>query len=230
MVEFAGDGRISVSITDGLNTSTPHASPYGDGWDVLWLGHCGTKFPPVNSSAPPSSDGTTGAQLPLLRVTIPDDETVPAAKHLKPHPFALGDSLGKEYAPYTRVVHASSSTTCTQAYAVTQKGAKKLLWQFGLETFTNGFDLMLRDFCEGKYVHDPGHSKGELAPVCLTVQPPLFSHFYSQAGGSDIQGQGGGFVGKTGSPYVRLSVRVNLGKLVIGMGENKLDDQWPDDK
>lgn len=66
--------------------------------------------------------------------------------HLKAHPFALKDALAEQYPPHARVVHASSATTCTQAYAVSQQGARKLLWQFGLQTLTNGWDFMLKAY------------------------------------------------------------------------------------
>ncbi|OAA66697.1 glycosyltransferase family 25 protein [Niveomyces insectorum RCEF 264] len=282
----------------------PHLSPYGDDWDVLWLGHCGTEFPaspPMLSKQPDAPDETTAgsggqgakqsategsaaaaaaaagaapAQLPLLRVTLADDPTVPAPASLKPHPFALPDALGTLYPPHTRVVHPASGTLCTQAYAVSQRGARKLLYQFGLASFTTGWDLLLRDWCDGLYRQGPGTQKrrrrrrqqqqqqqqptngersrrrddsrdegdkgggggddddGPVEPVpqCLTVQPPLFSHYLTaKAAHSDIQAQGGGFVHKTGSQYIRLSVQRNLRRLVNGARIDDLWDQWPGD-
>lgn len=57
--------------------------------------------------------------------------------------------MADEYPAHSRIVHASKATTCTQAYAVTQQGARKLLWQFGVQTLTAGWDFMLRDWCDG---------------------------------------------------------------------------------
>ncbi|CAK7206377.1 hypothetical protein SEUCBS139899_009169 [Sporothrix eucalyptigena] len=235
----------------------PATSPYGDDWDVLWLGHCGTEFPtspPSQAKRPDSAANRNGgpvsapAQLSLLHVIIPDDTTVPHPSDLRPHPFALPDRLGELYPPQTRVVHAASGTLCTQAYAVSQRGARKLLYQFGLASFTTGLDLMLRDWCDGMYRQGPGttprrrvrgvvvnkeegNEEGEQEeplPQCLTVQPPLFSHYLtSKEASSDIGAQGGGFLHKTGSQYVRLSVQQNLRRLVNGVTKQGLKDQWP---
>lgn len=220
----------------------PTTSPYGDGWDVLWLGHCGTDFASSEAdlkdrSARPLSAlaSTTPARLAPLRVAIPDDETVPAPRHLRPHPFALTDALSSAgYAAHTRVAHAAAGrTTCTQGYAVSARGARRLLWLFGLETMTTGWDLMLGDWCEGWYRGAEGGDgeKETGGPVCLTVQPSLFSQHYGKGSKSDIMAPGGGFLSsrKEMTPYVRLSVRMNMGRLARGDGVEELVDQWPDD-
>ncbi|KAK3682817.1 hypothetical protein B0T22DRAFT_295012 [Podospora appendiculata] len=209
----------------------PTLTSYGDNWDVLWLGHCGTDFPQPTNDA---NTNTPSHSPPPLRITIPNDATVPEPQHLKPHPFALQDPLATIYPPHTRVVHAASGTTCTQAYAVSQRGARKLLWQFGLQTFTTGWDLMLGKWCDGQYMTS---TEAELAsrplkrPVCVTVQPPLFSHHYGKGAASDITSPGGGFIDKEKemTPYVRLSVRLNMERLVGGAGLEELVDQWPDE-
>lgn len=173
-----------------------------------------------------------------MRVALLDDATVPAPKHLKAHPFASNDLLGSIYPPKTRVIHSpGEGTTCTLGYAVTQGGARKLLRQFGLETFNKQWDLMLQDWCRGAYLPDTapsGHIKPKIeradrVPKCLTVQPPLISHHFSKGGSSDIRGQGGGYARGTGTPYVRLSTRYNMENLVYGETTNGLEDQLPDD-
>ena len=205
-------------------TVPPRLSPYGDSWDVLWLGHCGTEIPRVPKKV----------NMSALKVLVPDDPTVPAPRHLKAHPFALQDAIGELYPPHTRVVHLSMNTTCTQAYAVSQRGARKLLWQFGLQTFTTGWDLMLRDWCDGSYTQASTDStNGNLPtklPVCVTVQPPLFSQHYGKGAASDITAPGGGFISKKKemTPYIRLSVRLNMERMVNGAGLEDLVDQWED--
>ncbi|KAK0644380.1 hypothetical protein B0T16DRAFT_378419 [Cercophora newfieldiana] len=224
----------------------PTLTPYGDDWDVLWLGHCGTEFPKKSAMAKVDDakkethdhDGDKPYQTSLLRITIPNDPTVPTPENLKPHPFALKDALSEEYPPHTRIVHASSATTCTQAYAVSQQGARKLLWQFGLQTLTNGWDFMLKDWCDGAYIKFDEGANGDKdtstklvkSPVCVTVQPPLFSHHYGKGAASDITAPGGGFVNKDKemSPYLRLSVRLNMGRLVKGARLEDLVDQFDD--
>lgn len=207
-------------------------SVYGAAWDVLWLGHCGADLPKAQKSL----------TSPLV-VTILEDETVPAPQHLKPHPFALQDKLGKQYPPHTRVVHASSGNVCTLAYAVSQEGARKLLLDFN-SRYDAQWDLMLQKWCEGSYMTKEDGPQAdstlgnddkvspeprEAPPTCLTVQPPLFSHYYPKGGASDIQGQGGGYAKGSGSPYIRLSVRENLGRLVTGEPFSQMVDQLPDD-
>jgi hypothetical protein len=224
--QYSTEPGTEFPITQLPLVSLPRVTPYGDSWDVLWLGHCGTEFPVSTTPNKPST----------LRVTIPDDITVPPPSHLKAHPFALQDTLAQKYPPHTRVVHASSRTTCTQAYAVSQQGARKLLWRFGLQTLTTGWDLMLRDWCDGLYTELPGSGTTSTtpasgrgrAPVCVTVQPPLFSHHYGKGAASDIMAPGGGFVNKERemTPYVRLSVRLNMERLVAG---EEPVEQWAHD-
>ncbi|KAK0733179.1 hypothetical protein B0T26DRAFT_632385 [Lasiosphaeria miniovina] len=239
---YLDDDKLPLDLpVDTLPSNLrPALTPYGDSWDVLWLGHCGTEFPTRPSTAaedPTSADTSTKAESPshrppLLRVVIPNDGTVPAPEHLKAHPFALQDPLAELYPPYTRIVHASSATTCTQAYAVSQQGARKLLWQFGLQSLTTGWDLMLRDWCDGLYHSAEVQGDGSTPPVCVTIQPPLFSHHFGKGAASDITAPGGGFVNKDKemTPYVRLSVRLNMGRLVGGARDDGLVDQWPDEK
>ncbi|KAL2265072.1 hypothetical protein VTJ83DRAFT_7582 [Remersonia thermophila] len=269
---------IPISRVVTMDLPNPHLSPYGDDWDLLWLGHCGTDFPEERRATDRSDDRW---KPPPLRVTIPDDPTVPLSKYLVPHPFALGDSLGKQtftgsddednhewvdgegprrskrYAQHTRVVHAPRKAVCTQAYAVSQRGARRLLWRFGVGMgLTAGWDLVLSDWCDGVYASpslsslygnhrrrgegeelkaregDGGSDDEEVdgdgrPPVCVTVQPPLFSHHFGRGKGSDISAAGGGFWKKKGemTPYIRLSVRLNLGRLVNGMEPR---EQWDD--
>jgi hypothetical protein len=226
--------RFSVPLSSVLPLASPISSLYGSGWDVLWLGHCGTQFPRPSPSHPD-------------RVTISDDITVPEPQHLKPHPFANIDDLATLYPPHTRVVHRVNSTICSVAYAVTQHGARKLLYEFGVREFSRGYDFMLRDWCDGlmsgfqdpsdlgspEYLEDLGvavedFQASEIAgnrPMCITVQPPLFSHHFPAKASSDITGHGGGFVSVVESKYLRWSVRMNLGRLIKG---EKIVDQWPD--
>lgn len=226
-IELSGTMQLFPATEAGTEAQK---TAYGEGWDIQWLGHCGTDFPDDESLISP------------LRITISNDETVPAPKHLKPHPFAMPDKLGEVYPPHTRVVHASSGNVCSLAYAVSQQGARKLLSKFNAHYDTQ-WDLMLQKWCEGKYEAEDkyrpksgvGHDEGateenqEKVPICLTVQPPLFSHHYAKDGASNILGQGGGYAKGTGTPYIRLSVRQNLERLAAGMPESEMVDQLPDD-
>ncbi|KAI1361101.1 hypothetical protein F5Y08DRAFT_28868 [Xylaria arbuscula] len=235
---------------DRYSRTTHGMSPYGEEWDILWLGHCGADLPNTHRDAgsgvhpSPSSTSAKSWASSSLEITIADDETVPAPKHLQPHPFALHDALADAYPAHTRVVHAVRGNVCSLGYAVSQDGARKLLRRFSKDGFVTQWDLMLRDYCMGeKQIGESekfgrgkkkGKGKGDHESlICLTVQPPLISHRYVQEGGasvSDISGQGGGFTRtKTGTPYVRLSVQDNLDRLLAGYPEERLVDQLPDD-
>ncbi|KAI1348816.1 hypothetical protein F5Y01DRAFT_203386 [Xylaria sp. FL0043] len=230
-----------------LNAAAYSASPYGEDWDVLWLGHCGADLPTTRKEPPPSSQaGSPFCSSSSLKIAVPGDTTVPAPKHLQPHPFALRDALADAYPPHTRVVHAACGNVCSLAYGVSQRGARRLLRRFTGDGYVAQWDLMLRDYCMGTRTNrdkeEEGgggggggeRGEGDESLVCLTVQPPLISHHYAgEEGGasvSDIKGQGGGLVrGKKGTPYIRLSVQENLERLVAGVPVERLVDQLPDD-
>lgn len=222
----------AISILDAPQIRPPRTSPYGDDWDVLWLGHTGGEMPldwktlKTNNDTPPGS---------LLTVTIPDDETVPVPQHIKRHPWAhKTERFSALFDPHTRVVHEPRNMGGVQAYAVSQRGARRLLRQFGLETFTELWDISLRDFCDGVYAQGGVESDhGEGRPVCLTTQPPVVAQYWNKAD-SDIGNIGGGYFRKTGSINVRYSVRLNLARLlgrpVWSEGDVEgLIDQWPDE-
>ncbi|KAI1181203.1 glycosyltransferase family 25 protein [Nemania sp. FL0916] len=263
-----------VDNNDDNNKSMGSARIYGDGWDVLWLGHCGAALPPTrdeqqqqqqqqDSNGPILPPSPPSSSSPL-KITIPNDPTVPAQQHLKPHPFALRDALADVYPEHTRVVHGVHANTCSLAYAVSRAGAEKLLARFRADGFKAQWDIMLREYCMGQRSvsvvdrdetmnrdeygerererEEKGEGeegKGQEGLVCLTVQPPLISHHFADAGGggasvSDIRGQAGGFAGaktKAGSPYLRLSVQANLKRLLEEPGSSLdgLVDQLPDD-
>ena len=181
---------------------------YGRDWDVLWLGHCGAKLPPPSPDRP-------------NRIVLPDDVTVPEPQHLKPMRNADLDEIGHVYPPHTRVVHQANKNVCTIAYAVTQIGARKLLYEFGIREFSKGYDFALSDFCDGLT-----RAEKESRPLCLTVQPPIFSHHFPLKMNSDITGHGPGYVAAMETRYVRWSVMMNLERLV--KGEEEIEEQWAD--
>jgi hypothetical protein len=209
-------------------------SPYGDPaeWDILWVGHCGAGFPRY-SDEHKKADVTTANVI----LTHANDDTVPVPRHLKAHPFAdKVDPVGDAYPPHTRIFHrASGGELCTVAYAVSQRGARRLLHQFGLKGWNGIFDSELGRWCA---MEDPdmgrsarvgpgeGKRKGR-ERVCLTTQPPIFAHHHPMEGQSDIGGLGGGYATRFETKYLRLSVRMNLERIVQGL--KTIIDQWPDE-
>ncbi|KAF2690182.1 glycosyltransferase family 25 protein [Lentithecium fluviatile CBS 122367] len=209
----------SISLPLHSARSLPTTDPYGRDWDVLWLGHCGAELPPPSPFHP-------------NRLTLSNDKTVASPKHLKPMANAPQDPIATLYPPKTRLYHrTSNSTICTLAYAVTQSGARKILYQFGIRGFSKGYDFALSDYCAGigrdMVKENTGDEEGGIRrPMCVTVQPPLFSHFWPEKGESDIMGTGAGGR-ELGTRYVRKSVRANIERLV--RGNEGVEERWGDD-
>ena len=141
-------------MLDEHSASEPTVSPYGDlsRWDLLWLGHCGCRFPRASDE-----------NAPLGRIVIANDTTVPEHKDLN---MELGNNeLLTQYPANTRVVSRARVNSCTLAYAVSQPGARKLLYELGVHKMSDALDTMLRYVCDG--VDDRQQA------TCLTVQPQL---------------------------------------------------------
>ncbi|KAH8196139.1 hypothetical protein TruAng_009706 [Truncatella angustata] len=188
------------------HTINPIISPYGDEWDVLWLGHCGMHF---------ASDKL---DTPSGLVVHENDETVPQKQHL--WTLSNPNDVKELYPEHTRVVHHVEDGVCSLVYAVSQKGARQLLYEAGLKNFDAAFDIILRWFCEG--------TGGRRPHTCLTSSPGLFQHHRPKgpkSGNSDISDHGDGFQDKAYSDVVRWSVRLNAEAIMTG---EPLVDQYPD--
>ena len=203
-----------VRMEDMRPFKQPKSSPYGDNWDVLWLGHCGMDVPKDTS---------------LVRHE--DDPTVPEVKHLKSWDETAISPL-KDYPPHTRLVMPQKQGVCSLAYAVSQAGARKLLYAVGLQRLEGPFDIMLREFCEGtnngnaKRNNNDGSNRSNR---CMGVLPQLFDH-HRRVGhtnsDSDISPDSGQFRDKAYTYNIRQSVRINMPRLLEGIVD--YIDQWPD--
>ncbi|CAN8104388.1 unnamed protein product [Discula destructiva] len=188
-------------------TQPPRTSPYGDGWDVLWMGHCGVQQP----FAQPK-DGEFAARSRAISkgaVVQLKDATVPQTKDIHSWDDDGHARFRETYPAHTRVTHHGLDEVCTFAYAVSQAGARKILYELGLWKMDDPFDLGLRQFCDGIMGHE--------RHICLTTNPSLFSH-YEHKEGSELDHE------KTWN--IRWSARENLLKLLDG--KDDYDDQWPD--
>ncbi|KAH8649450.1 hypothetical protein BGZ60DRAFT_389973 [Tricladium varicosporioides] len=231
---------LPLSATSG-SIKKEERYPYGDpkNWDILWLGHCGVGFP-----RSPSSSGSEEVPSPEnLVLTNHPDLTVPLPKYLRAHPFGPLDALGSSHPPHTRVYHhASGGALCTVAYAVSQRGARRLLAEFGVKRWSRIWDDELGQWCAGSdfppsppsfssspEIQNQEEKRRKLGErKCITSQPPIFAHHHPPGGESNIGGLGGGYARTVESKYLRLSVRMNLWALIRGEGIEGLVDQWPD--
>lgn len=196
-----------LSLSDQVKT--PTTSPYGDlnRWDLFWLGHCGTRFP--DASYP---------SVPLGRVAYTDD-SVPESQHIG---IQVGDDkLFTQYPNHTRVVHRAAFSVCSLAYAVSLPGARRMLYEFGVNRLSNAMDLMLNSMCEG--------IDGRKMRTCLSVQPELFQHHRAvgdKGTESEISSSHQGYNPTAYTRNVRWSTRLNFAKLVDG--ETDYIDSYPD--
>ncbi|KAI9166370.1 hypothetical protein HJFPF1_02470 [Paramyrothecium foliicola] len=209
MSENANDAASdAISFASLPEVEAARISPYGDNWDVLWLGHCGAHFS--------FEDGP----LPKARVIQLDDETVPKTDYL----WSLSEpfTLKEVYPHHTRAYHHIQQGICSLSYAVSRKGALKILREIALRDVTEGYDLLLQYFCEGTH--------GMEKHTCITTQPALFQQ-HRPAGllrdESDISDdRGEGFRQESMTRMLRWSVRLNAGLMIDGRTD--YEDQYPD--
>ncbi|KAK7746022.1 hypothetical protein SLS53_002744 [Cytospora paraplurivora] len=223
-------------------------SPYGDDWDVLWLGHCGEPFAeelPENKDLPNDDPGKVAM---ARKYTILNDATVPPLDHV------TGIVDFRAHPERTRWVHVTAAPICTFAYAVSQRGAKKILYDLSVDRLSGPFDNALAWLCRravGGWSKlaalaaqgDPLDRERQLGDrgldaKCLSVTPPLFFHHKAKGnirGDSDIQtvgGEGEGHEEEGQAPVIRekgstenivWSARLNILNMLYGTG---METQW----
>jgi hypothetical protein len=185
---------------DSDTVTEPITSPYGDisRWDLLWLGHCGARFPYLSD-----------VNAPLGRVVILNDQTVPEHQHLDME--YGGNDLIQQYPAHTRVVSRARLNTCSLGYGISQGGARRLLWELGTRLMSDTNDIMFRHVCDGV--------EGRELGVCLSVQPQLFQHHRPvgpRTGFSDIFDHGSGLNDYAYTRNIRWSIRLNFRQLISG--------------
>ncbi|KAK0101592.1 hypothetical protein ONS95_006755 [Cadophora gregata] len=181
-----------VRSLSGVKPSEAQHSPYGDDWDILWPGHCGEVLPKGDDR----------------RYTISNDETVAPKAH---QPWLMGL---KDMPEKTRMVHKVGAPICTFGYAVSYRGAQKLLMALAIKGGGNlAFDNRLAYLCRD----------GALDLKCYSVEPQLFQH-HRPAGSvnkdSDINGGNSDAVRQKGvTGFIVLSARLNLEQMITGSEE-----------
>ncbi|KAI9738288.1 MAG: hypothetical protein M1834_008786 [Cirrosporium novae-zelandiae] len=195
--QFALGSRFIMNTTQ---RSTPH-SPYGDGWDLLWIGHC-------SSQAHPNDD---------RRYLIEHDRTVtPPSRRANWGPVP-DMSI---YDNNTRIIYRASGGVCLYAYALSFQGAQKLLYHLSVKPFSNAVDLGLLDMCND----DSRDFK------CISVFPQIIGD-HKAAGPTDRDSDiGQAAEGQRDNGFswnVVYSARLNLNQLL--RGQTAFERQWPED-
>jgi hypothetical protein len=173
-------GALDLQYPPTEMSPPPESSPYGNDWDILWLGHCGEVFPEMleeNAIKPPTDPDLVSISRKYI---IYPDSTVPPPEHTR------GFQNFSAH-PYTRWVHTTGGPICSFAYALSQQGARKVLFDLSVDHLAGPFDNALAGLCRW------GRGKERLGMRCLSVTPPLFSHHRAKGavnGDSDIQSIG----------------------------------------
>lgn len=235
-------GRPSSSSSDKSDDNDTPTSPYGDDWDILWLGHCGEPFPedlPENKDLP-DSDPAFSAMA--RKWTILNDATVPPLERL------TGIVDFRAHEEHTRWVHVTAAPICTFAYAVSQRGAQKILYDLSVDRLSGPFDNALAGLCRRSVsswsklmalaaAGDPTDRAGTLGDrgldtKCISVTPPLFFHHKSKGNihaDSDIQNYGSTGVDppeirtKGSTENIVWSARLNILNMIKGTA---MENQW----
>lgn len=196
-------------------------SPYGSDWDILWIGHCGG-WPPnprfAEYSAVIRGDKTVCPAFDMFDLRN-DLETSndSCSTHTGRDPKGrVCDS--PRLAADERIVQLKASPICTTSYAVSQRGARKLLSSLSgaaLVDVDANLDTEMTELCRGD--RDGGDHE---ETRCLAVSPPLITFHRprgSPNGDSDIDPKDGGerVVGHT--PGVVWSTRMNADRLIAGL-------------
>ncbi|KAL8719193.1 MAG: hypothetical protein Q9225_003772 [Loekoesia sp. 1 TL-2023] len=185
-------------------TTTKPRSPYGDDWDLLWLGHCSAQQDPSDQR----------------RFVIENDDTVPPVQHrinfnLVPKMNELG------YDNSTRIVFRANNGVCLYSYALSYRGAQKILWWQNKVKVFNPIDMGIGYQCRD----DPNFK-------CIAIFPQIVdSHKAAgrQSRDSDIGSFDPKSIREKGFTYnIARSTRLNIENLIYGGKDAKIEDQWPD--
>lgn len=195
------DQAVPPGLDDLSATDSSSDSPYGQHWDLLWLGACITRFSASREEA---------------MVLLHDDPTVASHRHL----LQNGSFSWDEYPERTRIAYVPrGDTICTFAYALSRAGARKALLYLGVADQPTTFDFHMSDLCRERH----------LGMRCVGLVPGLFMHHRPPGrvlGDSDIVDKGGDAVREVGfTENILYSTRLNLRNLVQGLAPEK---QWED--
>lgn len=92
-----------IDSTSLPGTASPRLTPYGDKWDILWLGHCGARRPVLKDADDDWLD--ISSSLSKGVVVQHDDETVPKKEHLHWHYDMPYEEFRRNFPPHSRATH-----------------------------------------------------------------------------------------------------------------------------
>ncbi|PSR92323.1 hypothetical protein BD289DRAFT_451804 [Coniella lustricola] len=199
-----------------------------------------------NLDASVDDDTDYGLQAMARKFTILGDATVPSHAHL------TGIVDFAQHPEHTRWVHVTAAPICTFAYAVSRRGAHKILYDLSVDRLVGPFDNALAWLCRRAVGSWRGLGRGEdpdslgdrgLDAKCLSVTPPLFFHHKAKGlvnADSDIHNYGGGDGGddseegasekpppemreKGTTENIVWSARLNIANMIA---DREMESQW----
>lgn len=126
MTEFARGTRHLQKTTGQAH------SPYGDGWDILSMGHCG-----LWNKVGEDQEYWTTKDDPT--VVIPSQRQWWRKPNLSPEPLSGN---------YTRLVFSPYKLACLASYAVSLPGAARILYDQAIQPNAQGIDSGLSAMCK----------------------------------------------------------------------------------
>lgn len=194
LVQFARGSRY---ILRHPGDQTPW-SPYGDDWDLLWLGHCGTWVHPDDK---------------LRYFVIPEDPTVEPPQHRQN--VDMPDMSHWESGPNgdnrTRIVFKSEGGVCTAGYAISQRGARKVLYWMSMQPFNSQYDWGLAGLCKNRQYDF--NCVGVFPQLVGVSRPTANTSKWSDIGYGDEETRG---VEEANSQHLVYSTRLNMKNLLDG--------------
>lgn len=182
-------------------------SPYGDDWDLLWLGHCAI--------------GIAEKDKCSRRFVIENDPTVPHVSR-RVNYQGVPNMNDEGYDNSTRIVFHADQGCCMYSYALSARGARKVLYHESTTNKLDPIDFALSDMC-----------KAEGGLKCIGTFPQLFSS-HRTAGAtwkdSDMSSEWKDTERKKAdTPNIVYSLKLNTQKLLEEGEGTEPERQWPED-
>lgn len=210
LVEFAR-GTSSLQESDGKTQQNNREnkvvlSPYGEDWDLLWVGHCGARNrEDEDQNYYVIRDDPTAVPQDLWGWPRRQPNLTPAALQ--------GEN--------TRVVFTPVRGLCTFGYALSFRGAQRLLYHQSIAGFATASDRALQRACNDRFM---GFN-------CIAPYPPLIGTHRAAGLTSkdsdrvDTTRVAGGSREVAQTAMIVFSTRLNYQKLINSDG--KVKSQWP---
>ncbi|PWY78258.1 hypothetical protein BO70DRAFT_363143 [Aspergillus heteromorphus CBS 117.55] len=194
---------LAVRALQGTDQNAT-TSPYGDDWDILWLGHCGVL-----------------CQTDVPFFLSPNDSTVLPPHHYLPY---WRDPPPMEIPPHTRMACAVGDGVCSIVYAVSYHAAQKILSALSV----NPADLQEKIDIGAQFDVSLGRMCGNGYLRCFAAFPSITGG-YQPAGpwnkASDIHDENQD-VHPASSNGVMYSTMLNINRLLGG--EDNVVSTWDD--